>query len=262
MNDNKKKYFVIQSFMKPFWIVFDNLKTFLLQGLLFSGVVVLLSYLMGQKYLCFFNQQMAENMYCPEMNTWYFPYLLLKLLIIAVFINVWYDTVFKNVQINKEYFKSGLKKIWKTFVLLLVFIAINFLPVISSLLLLFRVPNPIWQIEQLYFTVVSTGFLAPFLLIRFYGLFAEFLAGHNWKQFKIMWHKTSGSAMKIVLSCALLFLVGILMLIVFIGFFKSEVNLPPEIYNIWAEFVFAFVNCFIIVLLINFFEVQREEFLK
>ena len=107
MNDNsKKKYSVVKSFMKPFWIIFDNVKTFLLQGACFSIVMVLLSYLMGQKYLCFFNPEVAQNMYCPNSNIFYFPYIVFKLVVIAIFINLWYDKVFKNTIINKQYFKQ------------------------------------------------------------------------------------------------------------------------------------------------------------
>lgn len=260
MNDNKKKYSVVKSFMKPFWIIFDNFKTLLLQGACFSTIIVLLSYLTGQKYLCFFNQEVAQSMYCPN-NHLYFPYLILKLLVISVFINLWYDKVFKNIVINQNQIKICLKNSWKTLALMLVFIGINILPAISSMLLLLRVPNPVWQIEQLYFTMVAIGFLAPFFLIRFYGLFAQFLADKNWKQFKILWNNTSGFTMKIVLSCALLFLIGLMILAVAVGFFRGLTVLPAEIYNILAEFAFAFASYFVIVILINFFEVERKEFL-
>mgnify|MGYP006373856763 CR=1 FL=1 len=62
MNDNEKeiKYSVIKAFMKPFWIISDNLKDFYTQGSIFSLFVVVISYLLGQKYICFFNENMAQ----------------------------------------------------------------------------------------------------------------------------------------------------------------------------------------------------------
>ncbi|MBE6450950.1 MAG: hypothetical protein E7016_03180 [Alphaproteobacteria bacterium] len=261
MNDNKKKYSVVKSFMKPFWIIFDNVKTFLLQGACFSTIIVLLSYLTGQKYLCFFNQEVAQNMYCPNSNIFYFPYIVLKLTVITIFINLWYDKVFKNIVINKQYFKQYSKKFFVTFLLMLVFLGLNMMPAVSALLLFFRTPNPIWQIEQLYFTIVGIGFLIPLFLTRFYGLFAQALNGGDWKQFKAIWHKTSGYTMKIVLTVAFLSLFSLLFVVTVTGFFKGSTVLPAEIFNALAEFFFAFVSYFVIVMLINFFEIQKQDFL-
>ena len=263
MNDNKKsKYSVIRSFMKPFWIVSENMQTFLVQGACFSAFVVVLSYLFGQKYLCFFNQDVAQNMYCPAMYHMYLPYLLAKFLLIAIFMNLWYDKTFKNITINRQYIKDHCKKFFATFGVLLIGLMINFLPIVSYLLLFFRNPNPVWQIEQLYFTVVAVGFLVPFLLMRFYGLFAQFLAGNNWKEFKKSWQRTSGYTMKIVLSCALLSLMCLLVILSVTGLLRSGSVLPAELYNIVAEFAFAFTSYFNIVLFIDFFEVQKEYFLE
>ncbi len=263
MNDNEKeiKYSVIKAFMKPFWIISDNLKDFYTQGSIFSLFVVVISYLLGQKYICFFNENMAQNMYCPKLSYLYFPYLLIKLFAIAICINVWYDKVFKKEQINEEYFKKNWKKNIKTFAIFMLFMLLNLLPIVSGLILFFRKPNPIWQIELLFFTVVSVGFLAPFVLMRFYSYFASFFNGNSQNIIKKIWQKTQGYNTKISFTCIFVFLIDLILILTARGIFAKTVSFPAEIYNMLAEFVMAFVTYTIVILFVNFMEVQKQIFL-
>ena len=42
--EDKKKWFVIKSFCKSMWLITDNLKTFFVQGLVFSLILTIMSY--------------------------------------------------------------------------------------------------------------------------------------------------------------------------------------------------------------------------
>ena len=138
----------------------------------------------------------------------------------------------------------------------------NLIPLLSVLLLVFRVPNPNWKIELLYFTIVSIGFLFPFLLMRIYSLLALFLEGKNWKEFKKAWNKTQGYSMKIVLSCTLLFFVNMLFMVITTEILSDSQGFPIWFYNIYAEILFSLMNYFIVITVVNFFEVQKKIFLE
>lgn len=264
MNDNEKviKYSTVKSFMQPFWTIFDYLKTFAVQGFFFSLIMVLLSNIFNQKYVCVFNQEIAQSNYCINSTYLYIPYLFIKLVVMAIFINMWYATVYKKETIDKTYFQSAWKKFLKTFGFMIIFLIFNLLPLLSAMILIFRIPNPNWKIELLYFTVVSTGFLFPFVLMRFYSIFSLFLDGKNWKEFKNIWCKTSGYTMKIVLSCILMFFIDLILLVLTSEILSNSHGMPIWLYNMYAEIIFSYMNYFIVLSLINLFEVQKKTFLE
>ena len=259
---DEKKYSILKAFVKPFWIISDHFKNFLKQGCVFSFIVLVLSYVLGQKYICIFNKNLAQNMYCPDAQNLYLVYLFIKLLVISVFIAIWYDSVFNKCHINKEYFKANKFKFLKVFLVVIAFIIINFIPIVSTFILILRVPNPVWQIEQLFFTIVSIGFVLPIVLMRFYGLFALFLAGENWKRFGQAWKNTSWNNVKILFSNMLLVFIYLLTMLSASRVYIGKDYLPIEMYNMLSEFVFAFAGYFVIILQINFFEFQKQFFLS
>ena len=265
MTDEKKqtKFLALKFFMQPFDIIFNNFKSFVVQGACFSLFVVLISYLLGQKYLCVFNKGMVEHVYCPNLTNLYLLYLLLKIVGISLAINVWYNTVFKGCVVDKEYLVSNLFAFLKAFLFAVAFIVLNMIPMVSVLLLVLRVPNPIWQIEIVYFSVVSLGFIIPFVLMRFYSLFALLLGNENWKQFKLVWHNTCGYTFKIIFSCSLTMLFCLILLLSARNL-STQLVVPfsGEMHNFIAETIFSFVCYFIVILFINFFEVQKRYFMK
>ena len=260
--EDKKKWFVIKSFCKSMWLITDNLKTFFVQGLVFSLILTIMSYVFGQKYMCVFNKKMAETMFCPNMSYMYFIYLFVKFFVICAFINIWYETTIKKATINIEYLKNSYKKIMKTFVFLICFLVLNIIPFISLAILFLRVPNPNWQVELLFFMFVSIGFWVPFLLMRFYSLFAVFLDGGNWKIFKKVWSDTETYSGKIIFSLSLILIINLILFVTVMGTFMKVSDLNPEIYNIIAEMFLGFANYFIVIILVNFCQIQKQMFLE
>lgn len=269
MNDNEKKdneqklkYSIFKSFAQPFWVISDNINTFMAQGSIFSLLMLAISYLFGQKYFCLFNDSMKEKLYCPETINWYVPYLLVKIVLVSIFVNVWYNTVFKKVTIDKSYLKSIWKVVLKTIMLLLVFIVLNIMPLISGVVLFMRTPNPVWQIELLFFTFVSIGFLLPFVSLRFYSLFAVLLDSGKITEVKEIWNRGKGLTVKILISTSLVYMMCLLCFISVTGYLSVPRDIPGEVYNIMAELLFAFMNYFIVILVITFCEKQRQIFLQ
>ena len=265
------KYSVVKSLIFPLWNVSDNLERFLLSGSLFALILTLLSYLFDQTYLCVFNEEMARQLPCNHHNLYAF-YFFVKLVIFSCFITVWYHLA-TNKTLGEDvygYFLTHWRSFFKDFGFLFIFIFINLLPVVSGLLLLFRVPNPVWQIELVYFTFVSIGFIIPFVLIRFYALFAASLSAGGfrdswqvWRQnFRFVWNNTSGKGFRIIVSASLLFMIVLFLLVsVHAVLYKSETE-TPQLYNFIAEFIFNLMTLLIIALIVNFIEVQKLQILE
>ncbi len=265
MSDNEKitKYSIFKSFIQPFWIISDNMKTFFIQGSFFTVFVVLLSYLFGQKYLCLFTEQLPETLYCPANNAlMYIPYLLIKIIAIFVCIKIWYNTVFEKINIDKNYFKSMWKSVLRLMLLFIVFIILNIMPLVSGLILFIRKPNPVWQIEVMFFTFVSIGFLLPFVSLRFYSLLAVLLNTGKFTDIKNIWKKTKGLTIKILIATSLIYLVCLLCFVSITGHINISRNMPAELHNVIAETLFAFISYFIVILFVNFCEKQRQAILQ
>lgn len=261
-SDVINKYSVWKSIFIPLWGISDNIEKFLLSGCLFAAILTLLSFVFDQTYLCMFNPEMAKHLPCTDQGYLYVPYLILKLAVLAVFITIWFDWTYGKKVIDEKYIIHGGKTFLRNFVLLLSFIVLNLIPVVSGFLLLFRVPNPVWQIELLYFTFVGIGFVVPFILMRFYALFAVLLNGEGWKNFGLIWHNTSGNGFKIIFSSALLFVLILVLLLSVNATFQKSSAFPPQLYNFFAEFVFNFVTLLMVALVINFMQVQKDQILQ
>ena len=137
------------------------------------------------------------------------------------------------------------------------------MPLVSAFLLLVRKPNPVWQIEIVYFTIVSLGFLAPFVLMRFYAVLAGVINDNVPDMLKTVWKNTGGYTAKIVISAILVYLIVILTVIsVNSVILRLAGILPLYIYNLTAEYVFNFMLLFVVTLIVNFINYQRQMFLK
>lgn len=261
-SDVINKYSVWKSIFIPLWGISDNIEKFLLSGCFFAAILTLLSFVFDQTYLCMFNPEMAKHLPCTDQGYLYVPYLILKLAVLAVFITIWFDWTYGKKVIDEKYIIYAGKTFLRNFVLLLSFIVLNLIPVVSGFLLLFRVPNPVWQIELLYFTFVGIGFVVPFILMRFYALYAVLLNGEGWKNFGLIWHNTSGNGVKIIFSSALLFVLILVLLLSVNATFQKSSAFPPQLYNFFAEFVFNFVTLLMVALVINFMQVQKDQILR
>lgn len=250
------KYMILKGVMNPLWVISDKLAEFIKTAGVFAIVLTLLSYIFGQTYICVFGTEYKESLYCLENSLLYFPYLVIKLLIINIFILFWLRKIILNQTINK----TAAAKCAGIFFL---FITADLLPLVSAFLLLVRQPNPVWQLELVYFTIVSLGFLTPFVLMRFYAVLAGALSDNIPNMLKTVWKNTGGYTAKIVISAIIVYLVGILTVIsVNSVIMRLENVLPTHIYNFMAEYIFNFMILFVVTLIVNFINYQKQMFLK
>ena len=249
-------YMMLKGVMNPLWVISDKLVEFIKMVGVFAVVLTLLSYVFGQTYICVFGASSKESLYCMENSLLYFPYLVLKLLIINIFILYWLKKILLNQSVNKTTAAKGAG-------IFFLFIITNLLPLVSAFLLLVRQPNPVWQIELIYFTVVSLGFLAPFVLMRFYAVLAGALSDNIPNMLKTVWQNTGGYTAKIVISAIIVYLIGILTVISVNSVIMRLGNiLPMHIYNFTAEYLFNFMILFVVTLIVNFINYQKQVFLK
>ena len=250
------KYMILKGVMNPLWVISDKLVEFIKTAGVFAIVLTLLSYVFGQTYICVFGTSYQESLYCMGNTLLYFPYLIIKLLIINIFILYWFKKVLFNQTINKTTAAKGAGVFF-------LFIITNLLPLVSAFLLLVRQPNPVWQIELSYFTMVSSGFLAPFVLMRFYAVLGGALSDNIPNMLKTVWQNTGGYTAKIVISAILVYLIGILTLLSVNSVIMRLGNiLPMHIYNFTAEYLFNFIILFMVTLIVNFINYQKQVFLK
>lgn len=252
------KYSAAAAIVKPIWTVSDQLGFFMYSGLFFAILLTALSYLFSQTYICIFNPPMAERMNCTTNEYLYFPYLLLKLMVLSVFITIWNDKVYQNKTLDGKYWSNLVLPSLRNLVVLLGFLLLNLIPALSGYLLLVRVPNPVWQIELAYFTVVAAGFVVPFILMRFYAVIAQMLDGIKPLNIKEAWVNTRGNGLKIVFSAAVMFLICILLFVSVNSTFQTISTMPAAWYNLIAEMIFNLVTLLIVAFLIGYMQQQKE----
>ncbi len=252
------KYSFFKSFSKPILYLTDNFLLFLKYASVVGLFLTFLSFVFGQSFLCMIPDISAKtNIFCSG-GTSYFIYFIFKLFVLSVFIKIWYDALYLKNTINLEYLKANALEFLKIFGILILFMILNTLPIASLFLLLYRKPNPVWQIELIYFTVVSIGFIIPFVLARFYTNIAEFIEKTDYKNFKQVYQKTSFKSGKIILSLTFILLIGLFLFVLVQSNLKIHTFEPLRLYNILSEFIFELTILFIEALFINFIRVQKE----
>jgi len=259
MNDNAQKYPLLQSFSKPFSDVLNNFGLFLKYASVFGLVFCGLAVLFKQTFLCSL-KDMSAFFTCAHNISLYVLYLLLKTFFLAVFIKVWYDVLFLKKAPTCASLRQNLKAFFKIFGGIIVFLGLNIIPAVSFTLLSIREPNPVWQREICYFLVVSIGFWAPFLLMRFYADFATLIEGVPLIKLSTLWQNTSLKTSKIVLSFVLVALAVLMIFILSIGLLRVHISGNLALYNLFAEFVCNLVLLFITAVLVNFMKFQKDLF--
>lgn len=249
-------YSLFKGIINPLWTISDKLPEFIKISGAFALFLTALAYLFGQTYVCVFTDNTNISLPCFGRSFVYFPYLIIKLLVINIFIIFWLKKVLFNQPFNKNMAAKSVG-------LFFLFIILNLMPLFSAFLILTRVPNPVWQIELLYFFVVSLGFWIPFVLMRFYAVFIGVLSENKQKMIKTVWQNTGGYSTKIVTSGIIVYMICLLSVISLNSvIFRLTEVLPLQIYNLVAEILFNWMILFVVTLIVNFMNYQKQMFLK
>lgn len=239
----------------PIGVVFYYFKRFIILASVFAFFTTILSTATGYNFICNFSEYRDNDYYyCSLSLDLYITFFLLRLLLTAVFLRLWYAVVVNDAPVNLRQIVDAPKQDLKIFFTLLVFIFVNILPIISFIILYFRVPNPDWRVETLFFAIVSIGFWFPFFAARFYSLPAFVLGQQKFPKLKEVLAGTSGNTLKILLALSIMLL---LFFILFVNFNLAADRLMG--YNILIMgIVFDFLYN---ILLLLFFAILTNHFI-
>lgn len=257
MKSKEGKYPVFGTVSKSVLILTDHIKDFLILGGLAALALAVLSFVFGQSFICMLPDRRAD-FYCGVSIFGYVVYVGVKFFIVSVFFKVWADKVFLKDDINFGYFKTNIGRFFKFFGAFVVFVFLNSLPAFALYFLILRVPNPIWQIEILFFMFVSLGFIVPFVLLRFYRNIALFMLGEPCLDLKETYLKTNFKVSKIFVAFSIVLALCLFFFLTVNTNLKLHVFEPLWAYNIVSEYVFEFAIFVVLTVGFNFLMVQKE----
>lgn len=253
------KYPVLRVFSNSVTILIDNLKTFGKLGGLSALILLLVSFVFAQSFVCLVPDLRPQS-YCGSDILTYIFYILAKFFVLSSFLRMWADTVFLKKSLSFAYFKQNLGRYFKFFGIFLIFLLINVLPAFSLYFLIKRVPNPVWQIEILYFLFMSLGFVIPFVLLRFYTNLALFISDMPCLNIRQVYEKTNFKSSKIFLAFSLVLAFCLFFFLTINTNLKTHIFAPIGLYNVLAEFIFECALLVVATLMFNFIMVQKEIF--
>ncbi len=252
MSEEKTKYTVWESISRPLMLIGDNSLFFLKLILAFTLLLTVEAYLFGQTYFCVFNQVKTGSLYCLGTGWIYLVFWVIKFGLIGFYLCFWLQKSFKP-----DY--SRMVKSWlRIMAVMLFFLVVNVLPAVSGFVLLKRVPNPVWQIEALFFTFVGCGFLAPFILMRFYAVLYDLINGQGAGRWREVWNNTRYQSVKIVFSASIIFVICLIFLISVNNSVRADSLMSSVWQNLLAEAWFNLAVLLMMTLIFNFVQVQHE----
>lgn len=257
-NTASVKMSAIKLMFKPFGIFVNKIRELFLLSSFYALLICVLAVVMGFTYICM-SSVLSGFFYCSNSNLMYFTYFFIKLFILSAFVVRWYNIAFGNSALSwKSFLFVPSVKDLRTTGILAIYILLNLMPVVSFYMLYLRVPNPDWVVEITYFAVVSLGFFVPFVVMRFYSMFAFFLSGEKVPSFKAVWNISKGNNLRIIMS---LFLILIVLLFAVNNFYRSFQTVELDYVNyigIMSEFLYDLVFLMLLSLLVNNCYVQKE----
>lgn len=244
----------------PFNQILDNGKIFFALVLSTSLIICLSSTLFGFNYLCAYSPVPSPELFCSNSLWGYLLHSLLKMLVWGYLGIKWYDYVFAGVEFNKKTIFSVDGRCLKFAGLLLLFLALNMLPMLSWWILYIRVPNPDWRVEMVFFAFVSIGFIMPIILLRFYSVLGLVMRGKKIPNISSLWNKTSGNTIKIFLSFMLIFILGMFIFGNLYTNFRALAN-QINFYNVLiSEYIYDVFASLIYISILNNLNLQYEIF--
>jgi len=231
----------------PFGLLVDKFRLFFKMAVVYGGLISLLSFVFGYSYVCTLG--MPSALFCNMTDGFYPVYLLLKYVLLFLFAVSWYHTVLNNQPLSLKNMFYFNRDSLTAMGILAMFFVLNLTPLLAFYLLWIRVPNPDVTVEVAYFALISTGFLVPFVIMRFYSVFGFAADGCRLPSLKEVWERSRGNLLKILVA---LFLIFFLALFIFFNLFLN-VRGYEESSSLWGTVSTEFVYDFLLLLLITLF---------
>lgn len=259
--DNNPKFPYIEAVKGPWEILFSNGRRFLLLGFAFAVIMSIFSILWGKAFVCSYKIYGEVNFYCQQNEWKQLVYLGGKALFLAVYLYAWVN--WGNIGLkDKEKRKSVFKQIAKLWCILLSMTLSVIIPLISYMVLAFRVPNPDWRIESAYFTFVALGFVAPFILIRFFVTLSFAAENKPIPVLREQWQKSQGNFLRILSSFFVIFLFFVWFYGNFYSNFKQTSNEIMPYAGILIEVIYNFIQILFFTLFCNSLLLQKKYLYK
>lgn len=258
--ENKVKIPVLRIILDPYALFIDHFGRFVCLGLLFAAAMSMVSLLLGQGYMCAYSSYRLNGGYCHPTALWVLVSHLLNFFILSMFMGRWYQSALQNIACTASCCCRAMlprRSDFRFFGLLLVFVLLSMISVLSLYMLYIRVPNPDWRIEIIYFAVVSLGFFVPFILMRFYSLFAFSVAGEARPPLSAIWDRSRGSTLRIMFSLTLLFFISVFLLFGFLNNFRLVDNKNVFYVNFFVEYLYNLMLLMIAAFFINHCYLQK-----
>ena len=256
----KQKVSLCNLVLMPIGIFLRNWKSFLALSCVFVPLMALLSFATNNSVICGTNLTDTAPFKCiNDGNAVYFTFLMLRLLIIVVFLRSWYKISVKGVSVDIRNLLVITTQDWKLFATFMLILLINILPIVSIVMLSSRIPNPDWQIETLYFAVVSLGFLLPFFAIRFYSYPAFIAEGISLPSPLSVLKNSINNGLKLLLSFALILMFCGVCIFYFNNIFNKLLTYNRLLSGIIGEFAYDILLMAITAILINYSAIQKSE---
>ena len=256
------KFSVVRLTFMPFGILAHNFKSFFLLCCVFAPLMAILAFATNNSLICGLGDDMAEQSpfaCAAPNNAVYVTFLLLRLLNIGVFLKSWYRVAVKGETVYVRDLLVINAQDWKLFALLLFIMFLNVLPFFSLMLLVNRVPNPDWQVESLYFAVVSCGFWLPFVALRFYCIPAFVVENSKLPSMKQIIHLTADNGLKQLFSFVVVVVFCTLLMLYFMNFSNFLIAENPFVFGILGEVLYDMVLLALMTLLLNYSVTLRQE---
>lgn len=242
----------------PFSLLFDNGKNFFLLALPFALAISLIAMASGFGYMCIYSQIVSVSAYCSSSALVYLLYELVKVFLWAAFAVKWCEIIFQGQSFEWRSLLKADRRMIKVALALLLIIFLNFLPMVSGWVLYLREPNPDWHVEMAFFSVVSVGFVVPFVVLRFYSALPFIIFGQKVPPLKEIWYKTAGDTLVILLSLFLVFIVAVFIFGNLYQNFQSVAVGSSFYVNFASEFIYNVITLMIFAVVINNFCLQRQ----
>lgn len=248
--------------LMPFGILMYNLKSFFLLCCVFAPLMAILAFATNNSLICGLGNDLAERspFACAAPNhAIYVTFLLLRTLIAAVFLKSWFRIAVKGETVYIRDLLVITVQDWKLFALILLIVAVNALPFLSILLLVYRVPNPDWVIESAYFALVSCGLWLPFVAIRLYCIPAFVAENVKLPPLREIMKLTADNGLKLLFSFSVVIVFCALLLLYFLEFGNLLISYNPFVFGIVSEVLYDMMFLGIMSLLLNYSATQQHE---
>lgn len=255
----KSNFSILNILTEPWESITHNIVFFVLSTILFSFILLSLSFAFGQTFSCALGQG-GKN--CTLSLPVYAFYFVTKLLILSTFVTIWYAKVYQDKQINEKFLIADWRMILRVFCIFWIFLIFNIMPLVSVYLLLVRVPNPNWVIEAGYFIVVSLGLWLPFILMRMYALLVDLIAGNGFKNYAAIWKGGQGNGLKMLLATSFYFFFVIILFSSIAGVVRGFNFASPIMFDFVGEFGFDVVTLFGLLLFVGFFQSLKNNLIN